>query len=146
MLSHRIGLIGRRCLACVAAVVSALGVAWPGPALGASPPLIYDLPPTIPGYTVSYGIGVNANGQVAGYSQYELSGLIDPHALFYYGPPNVGTAVNLGPLVGSPSSYGVAINASGLLAGDYVNDAGRGNQAFTYNPATGSIQNFGFFG
>jgi probable HAF family extracellular repeat protein len=64
------------------------------------------------GGTISYGMAVNASGQVAGYSF--ISGANVFHT--FISAPDGGTLRDLGTL-GGTHSYGYGINASGQVAG-----------------------------
>src|SRR5258705_161925 len=91
-------------IAALAAVLFA--GAWAGQCLGAV--TIYDLGTL--GETHSYGNGINASGQVVGFSQ--VTGNVTQHAFLYTGTPGSGGAMaDLGPGAGN------AINASGQITG-----------------------------
>jgi probable HAF family extracellular repeat protein len=91
--------------------------------------------------TVSSGNGVNASGQVAGYSY--LSGNFFPYHAFLSGP-NGGPLQDLGTLGGN-SSVGYGINASGQVAG-WADTAGGVPHAFLSGPNGGPLQDLGTLG
>ena len=110
--------------------VSAASMAAP---TSAAAPTIYNLGTL--GGTESYGVGVNANGQVAGSSQ--LAGNVTQHAFLYTGTPGSdGVIRDLGTLGGTISG-GSAINDAGQVAGSSL--TGNFTQhAFLYTGTPGS--------
>jgi len=83
--------------------------AWVPAAASAAPPAIYNLG-TLSGS--SFGLAVNASGQVAGWSDIIIDKEAPKHAFLYTG----GVMADLGTL-GGESSAGYAINSSGQVAG-----------------------------
>lgn len=95
-----------------------MALAWAilaAPTIARAVPAIYNLMTV--GGPASFGHGVNASGQVAGYFHNTSS---QQHAFLYTGTPGSGGALmDLGTLYGysSSSSYANDINASGQIVG-----------------------------
>jgi probable HAF family extracellular repeat protein len=90
----------------------------------------------------SYGYGINASGQVTGYSRIGN----DEHAFFWTN----GTMQDLGTLTSLPSqpgsgpfSYGTAISASGQVVGYSTPHWGQAGYPTAFNWNDGSMQNLG---
>src|SRR5882762_5749109 len=77
------------------------------------------------GYGFSVGNGINASGQVTGYSSRADAKI---HAFLYSG----GTMTDLGSL-GGDSSYGLGINASGQVTGYSATTGNSTAHAFLYS-------------
>ena len=82
----------------------------------------------------SQGFGINASGQVAGWSYITPS---TPRA--FVTDPNGGTMHNLGTL-GGPESYGAAVNGSGQVVGTSSLPGNHVFHAFFYDPSTGQMR------
>ncbi len=81
----------------------------------------------------SYAYGINAAGQVAGYST-NLSGT--HHAFFYNG----SSMVDLSPLLGSDYSEALGINDAGQVVGWCYTGSPSHKAAFVYDSVTGTVQ------
>ena len=86
---------------------------------------------TLPGGIYSEGQGVNASGQVAGYSY--TAGDVD-HA--FLSGPGGGPLKDLGTPLGRPHSFGYAVNDSGQVAGE--SSTSGGGHAFLSGPGGGA--------
>ena len=88
---------------------------------------------TFPGGSFSIGQGINASGQVTGYSY--TTGNCVYHAFLYSG----GAMTDLGTLPGGSFSLGSAINASGQVAGYSYTTGNSAIHAVLYNPGEGIV-------
>jgi probable HAF family extracellular repeat protein len=82
------------------------------------------------GGTSSYGYGINASGQVTGYS--DTTGNAATHAFLY----SNGTMHDLGTLGGTTGSYGYGINESGQVTGYSWTTGNLNFHAFLYSDGT----------
>ena len=82
------------------------------------------------GGTVSFPYGINASGEVTGYSF--LSSGSNYHAFLYNG----STMEDLGTLPNASYSVGYGVNASGEVTGDSFYTSGVSTHAFLYNGST----------
>jgi probable HAF family extracellular repeat protein len=86
---------------------------------------------TLPGGSSSSGQGINASGQVTGFSATTSSN----HAFLY----SAGTGMtDLGTLPGGSSSFGAGINAAGQVTG-YANTTSSKYHAFLYSAGIGMV-------
>jgi probable HAF family extracellular repeat protein len=93
------------------------------------------------GGTDSYAQGINAAGQVAGYSQ--TTGDAATHAFLY--DPGAPGLHDLGTL-GGTSSYGLRINASGQVTGYSYTTGDSDYHAFLYDPGAPGLHDLGTLG
>ena len=88
----------------------------------------------------SYGTGVNANGQVAGYASTNDGDYYGLHA--FLSAPNGGALKDLGLLSGGTFSYGTGVNANGQVSG-YADIGSSTYHAFLSGPKGGALKDLG---